>query len=180
MRRWIARHFLNRFSVRYDYDATYLREMLKVSPTAFFRFAALSRLARHREAAPVEAYYAAKLVGALFEDCGPCTQLVVAMAREAGVADSDIGAILARDMASASDNAALGFRFADALTRETDDLDPARAAVRSAWGDAGVIDLTFAIQVGRLFPMVKRGLGHARHCERIRVGDRTISPRRAA
>ena len=83
MRRAIARHFINRFSGRYNYDATYLREMLTVSPTAFFRFAALSHLARHREAAPVEAYYAAKLVGALFEDCGPCAQLVVEMAREA-------------------------------------------------------------------------------------------------
>lgn len=180
MRKFLARLFLDRFSARYDYDTSYMRAMLAVSPAAFFRFAALSRLARHREAAPKDAYYAAKLVGALREDCGPCTQLVVAMAREAGVADRDISAVLDRDMTNAGADAALGYRFADALTRGTDDLDAARDAVRASWGDAGVIDLTFGAQVSRLLPMVKQGLGHARQCERIRVGDRTISPRKAA
>lgn len=180
MRKFVARLYLDRFGDRYDYDTSYLREMLAVSPAAFFRFAGLASLARHREAAPKEAYYAAKLVGALFEDCGPCTQLIVAMAREAGVADSDIVAILDREPDKAGYSAALGYRFADALTRGTGDLEAARDAVRAIWGERGVIDLTFGAQVSRIFPMVKQGLGHAQACFRIQVGDRTINPKGAA
>ena len=180
MRRLLARIFLDRFAARHDYDTSYLRALLAASPAAFFRFAALARLARHCEAAPKTAFYAAKLVGALIEDCGPCTQLVVNMAREAGVADSDIGAVLDRDMSAASEAAALGFRFADALTRRTDDLDAARDAVRARWGERGLIDLTLGAQVSRLFPMVKLGLGHARRCARIAVGARAFSPETAA
>lgn len=180
MRKFIARIFLDRFSKRYGDDAAYMRAMLDASPTAFFRFAGLAKLAGHREAAPVDAYYVAKLVGALHEDCGPCVQLVVNMAREAGLADSDIAATLSGDMKQAGEDAALGFRFADGLTRETDDLGAARDAVRARWGEAGIIDLTFGAQVSRLFPMVKKGLGHAQSCERIRVGEHAISPRRAA
>jgi hypothetical protein len=36
----------------------------------------------------------------------------------------------------------------------------------------GVIDLTLALQMGRVFPMVKAGLGYAKECRRVRVdGD---------
>ncbi|MEK7266094.1 MAG: hypothetical protein AAB227_08345 [Pseudomonadota bacterium] len=180
MRKFLARIFLDRFSARYDYDMTYMREMLAASPDAFFRFANISSLARHREAAPIGAYFAAKLVGAMVEDCGPCTQLVVAMAREAGVANSDISAVLEGDMTAASESVALGFRFADALTRDAGDLGAARDAVRARWGEKGVIDLTFGAQISRVFPMVKRGLGHAQTCERVRVGDRAVSLRKIA
>ncbi len=64
-RRYFARRALKAFGARYDYDVSYLSHMLDVSPGAFFKFAGLNKLAQHREAAPKEAVYAAKLVGAL-------------------------------------------------------------------------------------------------------------------
>jgi hypothetical protein len=43
-----------------------------------------------------------------------------------------------------------------------------------AWGEKGVIDLTFSLQLGRMFPMVKAGLGFAKECRRVTVGDKAV------
>ena len=75
MRSWIVRRMLRATARRYGYDTSYLEMLLKESPSAFFKFARLMKAASHREAVPVDASFAAKIVGALAEDCGPCTQL---------------------------------------------------------------------------------------------------------
>lgn len=180
MRSWFASRALDRFAAGYQYDVGYMRAMLKTSPAAFFKFASMMRLASHREAAPPDALYAAKLVGALHEDCGPCVQLVATMARRAGVGDADIEAIVSGDADAMSADAALGFRFAAALVGMTDDLAAARAAVRLRWGEAGLIDLTLGAQVSRIFPMIKAGLGYAQSCQPIRIGEKAVIPKKAA
>jgi hypothetical protein len=41
------------------------------------------------------------------------------------------------------------------------------------FGQDGLISLSFAMAGARIFPTLKRALGHARACERLRVaGDR--------
>jgi hypothetical protein len=174
MLRAIARSKLREMSARYDYDTSYMEWLLDASPGAFFKFAKLMDAARHREAAPANAYFAAKLVGALAEDCGPCTQLVVNMSREAGVPADQIEAVLRRDLAAVHEDTALGFRFADAIAARSADEDAVREEVRTMWGDKGVVDLTFALQIGRMFPMIKAGLGYAKECRRVRVGDKPV------
>jgi hypothetical protein len=71
MRSWIARRTLRAFAKRYGYDVSYLLMMLNCSPSALFKFAPLMKAAAHREAVPIDASFAAKIVGALAEDCGP-------------------------------------------------------------------------------------------------------------
>ncbi len=171
---WIARRALRTMSKRYAYDTSYLEMMLSQSPSAFFKFAPVMMAARHREVVPLEASFAAKLVGALAEDCGPCTQLVVDMALEAGMARELIEAVLRRDPRAMNSDTVLGFRFSDALARRSGDEDENRDAVRARWGEKGVIDLTLALQMGRMFPMVKAGLGYARECRRVSVGGHEV------
>ena len=74
----------------------------------------------------------------------------------------------------------LGFRFADAVVRRSADDGEFRDAVRAQWGDKGVIDLTLALQMGRMFPMVKAGLGYAKECRRVSVDGRNIDVIRQA
>jgi hypothetical protein len=174
MRSWIARRVLRATSKRYGYDTSYLEMMLKESPSAFFKFASVMKAAAHREVVPVEAHFAAKLVGALAEDCGPCTQLVVDMALEAGMPKDQIEAVLRRDLRLMNNTTILGFRFADAVARRSDDDDEHRDGIRGRWGDKGVIDLTLALQMGRMFPMVKSGLGYAKACRRVTVGGHNV------
>ena len=174
MRNWIARRMLRATSKRYGYDTSYLEMMLKESPSAFFKFAPVMKAAGHREVVPVDASFAAKLVGALAEDCGPCTQLCVDMALEAGMPKDQIEAILRRDPPAMNDATVLGYRFADAVVRRSQDDGEYRDAVRAEWGEKGVIDLTLALQMGRMFPMVKAGLGYAKECRRVTVDGHDI------
>jgi hypothetical protein len=174
MRSWIARRILRKYGKRYGYDVSYLEMMLNESPAAFFKFAPVMKASAHREAVPIEASFAAKIVGALAEDCGPCTQLVVDMALEAGMARDQIEAVLRRNPRAMNDATTLGFRFADAVVRRSADDDEFRDAVRAQWGEKGVIDLTLALQLGRMFPMVKAGLGYARECRRVTVDGHNV------
>lgn len=169
MRSWIARRTLRGFAKRYGYDVSYLEMMLNEAPSAFFKFAPLMKASAHSEVVPAEASFAAKIVGALAEDCGPCTQLVVDMALEAGMAKDQIEAVLRRDPRAMNDTTRLAFRFADAVVRRAAEEDEFRDAVRAQWDQKGVIDLTLALQLGRMYPMIKAGLGFAKECRRVTV-----------
>lgn len=81
----LIRWGLRRFERRYDYDTSYVQELLATDLGAFRAFARVSGMSAYRKDIPVAPWYAAKVVGAMREDCGPCTQLVVRMAEEAGV-----------------------------------------------------------------------------------------------
>jgi hypothetical protein len=174
MRKFIARRMLRAFGKRYGYDMSYGEEVLNASPSAFFKLAPLMKASAHREVVPVETSYAAKITGALAEDCGPCTQLCVDMALEAGMANDQIEAVLRRDIRAMTPDVLLGYQFADAVVRRSMEDDTYRDAVRARWGDKGVIDLTMALQMGRLFPMLKLALGYARECRRVTVAGHQI------
>jgi hypothetical protein len=174
MRKWFARRYLQRYRNRYNYDTSYMEMVLDEAPDAFFKFARIFGIANYRKAVPVDAIYAAKITGALHEDCGPCTQLVVDMALEAGVANDQIEAVLKGKCAGMNDATTLGFRFAKAVCERSTAEDEAREAVRAEWGNQGVIELSFALQVGRIFPMLKAGLGYAKECRRVVVEGRNV------
>lgn len=169
MMKTIARRMLTAMGKRYDYDVTYMNVMLDQAPRLFFKFARLTDIARHHEAAPTTAVYAAKLVAAMAEDCGPCVQIVASMAREEKVPSSDIAAVLKRDTNAMSTDAALGFRFAEAIVYRLQNEDEVRDAVRQLWGEQGVVELSVAIAIARVFPMTKAGMGHAKTCRQVRV-----------
>ena len=174
MRSWIARRMLHHFSKRYGYDMSYAEMILKESPAAFFKFAPLMKASRHREVIPIAANFAAAFVGAKAEDCGPCAQLVVDMALEAKVPKDQIEAVVRGDFRAMNSDASLAFRFADATVRRSSEDEACREAVQRRWGKKGLIDLTFALQMGRMFPMVKAALGYAKECRRISVDGKQV------
>jgi hypothetical protein len=174
MRSFFARRALRAASKRYGYDTSYLDHMLTESPAAFFKFAPLMKAAAHREAVPVDASFAAKITGAMAEDCGPCVQLTIDMALEAGMAKDQVEAVVRRDTGAMTVATRLGFQFAEAVASHAADADQNRDAVRARWGEKGVIDLAMALQMGRLFPMLKTALGYARECRRVTVDGQHV------
>jgi len=174
MRSFFARRALRAISKRYGYDTSYLEYMLKQSPAAFFDFAPVAKAAAHREVVPVEASFAAKITGAMAEDCEPCVQLAIDMALEAGMAKDQIEAVVRRDTGAMNADTALGFAFAAAVVSRAARTDQHREAVRGRWGEKGVIDLAMALQMGRLFPMLKAALGYARECRRVTVDGQHV------
>jgi len=167
------------FERRYDYDATYMHEILDASLPAFLKLLLAQAMNAHREAVPLDALFAARIAAVRFEDCGPCAQLVVNMAREAGLAPATLRAIVARDTAALSDDARLGLALADAVLAHAP-CDEVRDAIRRRWGERGLITLAYTIAGTRTYPTMKRVLGHAHVCERLTVDGESVPAARAA
>ena len=158
------------FEREYDYDMGYARQILDASPQALIRFNRIMGFAQYRREVPPEAWYAAKLVGTLGEDCGPCTQLVAGMAEREGVDLVQIRAILRRDTAAMTPETALGFRFAQAALAHAAAADELRSEILRRWGDRALVSLAFALASAHIFPTLKYALGHGHSCVRVRVG----------
>src|SRR5262245_11419410 len=165
MIRWLFNRMINGFEAQYGYDATYMREILAASPAGFLKFTVAQVMNLHREKVAPDAWHAARIAAARHEDCGPCTQLVVNLALEARVDPVVVRAVVARDFARMSPDASLGVRLAEATLAHapTDDL---RAEALERYGERGLISLAYAIAVPRIYPTIKRVLGHAHTCER--------------
>ena len=161
-----SREALRQFGAHYDYDTGYLEELLDASPAAFRAFEAAMPMARVRGAAPVELVMIAKLAAMHAQDCGPCTLLSVKMAREAGVAEEAIRGAL---------------RGGEGLTPDQRDVhDYARAVALNIDMEPGLLDrlmerhgkevmaeVAVNIVGTKLYPTLKRALGHERSCSLI-------------
>jgi hypothetical protein len=179
MIRSILHRVIRRFEARYGYDAAYMHDIADASVPAICKLALAQAMNVHREAVSPDALYAARIAAVRFEDCGPCAQLVVNMALEAGVKPAMVRAIVARDLPRLSGDAALGLRLAD-LVLAHEATDAVREEVLARFGEKGLITLAYSIAATRIYPTMKRALGHAHTCERLRVEDETIVAARAA
>jgi hypothetical protein len=174
MLRTLLHRAIDRFARRYRYDAGYLHEILDVSAPAFLKFALAQGMNRHRTAVPVDALFAARLAAVRHEDCGPCAQLTVDMGLDAGVAAETMRAIVARDFARMPVDVALALEFTEATLAHAP-CDELRDRARERWGGEGLVTLAFAIAATRNFPTIKRVLGYAHACERLRVAGEPIN-----
>jgi len=176
---WFIKRRLAAFERRYGYDTSYARELLATDLGAFLTYARLSGVSAYRKDAPLDLYYAAKITAVIAEDCGPCTQLVVAMGLEAGLAPAVLTTILGGDDTTMAPDLALGVRFARAVMAHDVAADPLRDEIVRRWGQRALISLGFAITSSRIFPTLKYALGHGQACHRITVGDAAVVPGRA-
>lgn len=171
---------IDRFERLWGYDAGYMRQLLAASPGSFIRFGLVSGMV-DAKAAPVSAVAAAKLVGTLAEDCGPCTQLVIDMAAAQGAPPDVLRALLAGEEAAMGADAMLAWRFARAsLARDMEAADPLRDEIVARWGQAGLAALGLALTTGRMYPTLKYALGHGKTCSRVVVDGTAVAPPRLA
>lgn len=172
----LARRALRSFSQRYQYDTGYLEELLEHDPGAFLKFSLVNTPAGHRRAIPPAPWWAARIRAALWEDCGPCVQLVCNMALEAGVDAEVVSAVAASDIVALDDETALAVRFTEAVLARDISADTLRDQVTRHWGQDALISLAMAISLTRVYPSLKYALGHGRSCSRLRIAQRTIAP----
>ena len=163
------RRSLGRFEKQWNYDGGYMNDLIEASPWTFFRFGLVASLG-HTKGPPAEAMTAARIVGTLSEDCGPCTQISVDMAAAQGVKPEVIRAILVGDRAAMGEAAALGYDFAQAvLDRNLTDSEEVRDEIVRRWGQKAVVALSLALTTARMYPTLKYGLGHGKTCSRVIV-----------
>ena len=164
----------------FGYDATYIHEVIDASEAAGVKFMLSQWVGQHREGVSRDAWYAAKLAAALSEDCGPCTQLCVDMAVRAGVNPVKMAALVRGDIEAAGDEAAFGYRYGMAVaTNAPESLELVDEAGKR-YGERGKVSLALVVAATRVYPALKRGLGHGAACARIEVANQSIAVKRAA
>jgi hypothetical protein len=170
----MLKRFLRRqiaaFERNWNYDASYIREMIDADPRAMMTFGKVQGLSQYRKDVPLAAYCAAGLVTVMAEDCGPCTQLGIDMAQREGVDAAILRAIVARDYAAMPEEVALAVRFTEATLHHAPEADDLRQEVLRRWGKRGLISLAFSMLSARLYPTLKYALGHGRACTRLVIG----------
>lgn len=67
--------------------------------------------------------------------------------------------------AAVSDDLRAVIELADAVTRNRTDAPEARDHLRRCYGEAGLIELVYAMNGAALLPGLKRGLGYATTCD---------------
>ena len=176
MVKWLLHRKLRAFEREHGYDATYMHELLDTDLGAFLKFERAVGLGAYRKDVPADVYMAAGLTSSIQADCGPCTQLGVGFALQAGVSPSSIAAVARGDLAAMSDDVALGARFARAVLARDLAADEYREEIERRWGPRAVLALAYAVMAAQLYPTLKYALGHGKACTRLVIDGEAISP----
>lgn len=157
---------LRAFGQHYDYDVSYLEALAEASPGAFLAFEKAMGSGRYQKAAPFDLLAIAKITALRAEDCGPCTELCIKMAREAGVPDAVLRGALHGGKGLSPEHLEI-HRFARAVAMN-EDMDPdLLPRLQERWGREVMAELGLAIVSARLYPTMKRALGYDKSCSLI-------------
>lgn len=167
MIRRLIQHVITRQERKLGVSLDYMRQLSQSSLSAFLKFSLAMPLCEHRRHLPREAFHLARLAATKVEDCGTCVQIVVNIARQDGVDADLLRAALKEDHALPAHLAEV-MAFAK-LVASGGDSEELRTKLKGVYGEAGFIELTLAITTARIFPTLKRGLGHAVSCSRVSV-----------
>ncbi len=174
VRTYLARRAIAAFERRWNYDASYLREVLDEGGVgAILPLDALNKVSRYRRGVPARAYYAAKVTAAVAADCGACAQLVVSMAEFEGLDVESLRAIVAGDRALLSEEERLGYDLARA-TLKREPADHIREAIRKRWGPRALVSLAYALVAAQAFPTFRYALGRGYACTCLRAAGTDV------
>jgi hypothetical protein len=171
---------VKRFERAFGYDATYMHEVIDASLPAAWKFVAVQMMSNHCEDVSKDAWHAAHLAGALSEDCGPCAQLCIDMARKDGMEAEKLAALVRGDIEAAGPDAALGYRYGMAVATNSDQVLALVEQARERYGESGLVSLAYSVTTARMYPTLKRAMGHGAVCAKLVVSNETIAVRHAA
>ena len=156
-----AKKSLESFENHYKYDASYLHEFLDASPDGFEAFSKFGDMGMYRKTLSPEVFFVSKIAAAQTEDCGPCTELNVRMAQEAGVDEKIIRGTLSGQGLSNELEAVRQFSIAVAFN----EVKPGQVEeMKDTYGREGLAELALSIASMRVYPCMKRALGFDQAC----------------
>jgi hypothetical protein len=169
MMKWLCGRLIDQGERQTGQSAEFLRDILKSSSSGFWKFALFMPLSRHRAHAPKELWHLAHIGADMAEDCGPCTQIAVDMAADAGVPAATLQAVVAGRLQDLAPLEALALQFGKAVSANDPAAEEMRLKLEAAIGAKAMVDLAIAIATARIFPALKRALGHATACHLVQV-----------
>lgn len=162
------RQMIDDFENHYNYDSTYMRELLESSPEGFAKFNNFLPLTSHREKLSPEDYWVAKLAAMQVEDCGNCLQLNVRMALEAGVSKKLIEAII-KNNSALPENLKDIYNYAKAVAAHSQIDTALMGRIEARYDKGGLLEFGVCIATAKVFPTVKRALGYTKSCSLIDI-----------
>ena len=165
----VARYLVNQAEKRIGVELDYAHRIAKTDFGLMMRYGRIFGFLDPNRHVPPLAYHAARIRGALASDCGTCVEAEVNLSKAAGIAPETIRALLMSDYSGLPKEIAAVARFADAVVSNRIDDPQARAEIQSAFGDAGLIEVCFAMNGAALLPGIKRGMGYATTCDLTRL-----------
>jgi alkylhydroperoxidase family enzyme len=163
--RWKIRSAEKKFGEPLDY----LREMFDHAPGAFWQFVKVAKAASYRSKLSPAAFHVARLVAVRIQDCGPCVQTCVNLAKADGVEPAILKSALAGHYDDLPESLREVARFSEAVTGNTGEEDNYRDRLQAVFGDEAMVELALAITLCQVYPILKRGLGHAKSCSLVKV-----------
>jgi alkylhydroperoxidase family enzyme len=166
--------FLVRWKIRSTEKKTgepldFLRQMFDHAPGAFWQFVKVAKASGYRNKLPAAPFHVARLVAVRIQDCGPCVQTCVNLAKADGVEPPVLKATLAGDFDQLPEPLGDVARFSQAVTSGNGEQEAYRDRLRAVFGEEGMVELALAITLCQTFPILKRGLGHAKSCSLVKV-----------
>ena len=159
---------LHAFGQAYLYNVDYLIELNRISPEAFGHFSACQALGQYRSALSLDAHFVARITSAQAEDCGPCAQLNLRMAVEAGVDRGMLEALISDPESLPEVLAHVRYHVRQVLGQEP--ADPERVeALRERLGDTAFAELATTIVGSLIYPTLKRAMLRSQSCEALNL-----------
>ena len=172
---WVLRRAIRKFEREWSYDASYMHDITEASPRAAWLFSRVAAFGQFRRDLSIDAWCAAGITAVRHEDCGPCTQLAVAMAERAGVGATVLRAMLTDNVDAMPPDVALVWRFTCATLAHDPAADGYREEIVKRWGRRALVSVAFAIAAARVYPTIKYALGHGEACTRVHVGGTPVT-----
>ena len=139
-----SRESARAFGQHYDYDVSYMEALMEASPGAYRVFEGAMPMSQYHRVARMDLMAIARIAALRAEDCGPCLELSVKMAREAGMEEAVIRGALRGGQGLSPEQLEV-FTYATAVAKnepmEPDLID----RLQQRWGKEAVAELAVAI-----------------------------------
>lgn len=161
----IAEFLIGRAERRIGVALDYTRKIAQTDFWLLSRYNRIFGFLDPNQKVPPDAYHTARLRGAIAADCGSCVTAEVNLARQAGLSAALIDQVLhaTYDQLPAAIRATA--QLSDAVAGRREDHPEARATIIESYGEAGLIELSFAMNGAAVLPGIKRAMGYATQCD---------------
>lgn len=160
---------LEGFQNHYNYDTTYMKEMLKENPNAYASFEAFLPMASFKEKTPLDVLFVVKITSMKNEDCGACLQLNVDMAIEAGVDKEIIKEVVFNEGKNLSEELKDVYHFTLAVGNNETVQNNLYDKINKRYSKDIMTEIALAIASSKVFPAIKRVMNDFHTCSMIQL-----------
>lgn len=160
---------LEGFQSHFNYDTSYMKEMLTENSKAFETFEAFLPMSTFVDKSPKDVIFVARLTSMKNEDCGACLQLNVDMATEAGVDKEIIQEVIFNEGKNLSSELKMIYDFTLCVgNKETVDAQ-LYEKMNKTYAKEVIVEIGLAIAATKVFPTLKRVLNDIQSCASIQI-----------